>query len=91
MVHIAYFATLRELTGKREEHFAGADTIHGLMLALCDKYGQPFRDFCMTPDGHISKRVNILINGKHILHLDNEATRLKEGDEVSIFPLIGGG
>lgn len=90
MIHIGYFASIRELTGKKEEEIASAKNVLTLMLGLCDTYGRAFRDFCME-DGKISRNVNILVNGKHIQHLEKEETVLKNGDDVSIFPLIAGG
>ncbi len=93
MIHIGYFASIRELTGKKEETTASAETVLALMRRLCDAYGKAFRDFCMADgrDEKISRNVNVLVNGKHIQHLQNETTVLKDGDDVSIFPLIAGG
>lgn len=91
MLHIGYFATIRELTGKKEENAPDTSDVLTLMLSLCDSYGKNFREFCMTDEGRISKRVNILVNGKHIEHLGKDETPLKDGDDISIFPLIGGG
>ncbi len=93
MIHIGYFASIRELTGKKEEEAASAETVLALMRRLCDAYGRAFRDFCMEGGGDekISRNVNVLVNGKHIQHLANEATILRDGDVVSIFPLIAGG
>lgn len=91
MIDVRYFATIREFTGKKEERVETSGNLLELMLSLCNAYGKNFRDFCMTDDGHISKNVNILVNGKHFLHLDKEKTTIHDNDEVSIFPLIGGG
>lgn len=95
MIHVGYFATLRELTGKKEENITGVpapETVLALMLALCSVYGRAFRDFCMDEGGgQISRCVNILVNGRHIQHINGGQTPLRDGDDVSIFPLIGGG
>lgn len=93
MIHIGYFASIRELTGKKEEDAASAENILALMRRLCDAHGRAFSDFCMEGGngGKISRNVNILVNGKHIQHLEQEATVLRDGDEVAIFPLIAGG
>ena len=37
-----------------------------------------FRDFCMDGD-KISRRVNILVNGHHMLHLQKDDTRSRTG------------
>ena len=90
MIKIGYFALIRELTGKKEETLGHFSTVWDLMNSLCDTYGAKFRDFCID-GGRISRNVNILVNGKHIQHLAKEDTPLGDGDEISIFPLIGGG
>ena len=93
MIKVGYFAHIRELTGKKEETFAVASTAIDLMNSLCEAYGAKFRDFCMDGENHerISRSVNVLVNGKHIQHLGGDGTPLKDDDEISIFPLIGGG
>jgi hypothetical protein len=48
------------------------------MEDLCAKYGKVFRDFCMDRD-KISRRVNILVNGHHMLHLQKTTPRSRTG------------
>jgi molybdopterin synthase sulfur carrier subunit len=91
MIHVSYFANIRELTGRKNENRAEGGTVLDLMFSLCDAYGAKFRDFCMDGGDNISRNVNILVNGKHIHHLNEGGTVLKDDDDVSIFPLIGGG
>ena len=90
MIKVGYFAHVRELTGKKEETLCLSSTARDLMNSLCETYGAKFRDFCID-DGRISRNVNVLVNGKHIQHLGGDETPLKDDDEISIFPLIGGG
>jgi molybdopterin synthase sulfur carrier subunit len=33
----------------------------------------------------------LLVNGRHVQHLDGLETHLSEKDVLSVFPLIGGG
>ncbi len=84
MVLVKYFATLRELTGKREEIIEDVDSVEELLELLFQKYGERFRE-------EIEKKNMILVNGKNIIHIEGVKTRLKEGDVVSIFPPAGGG
>lgn len=60
------------------------------MKALSLRYGKAFRNLALEDD-KISRQVNLLVNGKHIAHLQKDDTPLQEGDAVSVFPLIGGG
>jgi MoaD family protein len=91
MIHVSYFAKIRELSGRKDENRVLEGTVLELMTSLCDAYGAKFRDFCMDGGNEISRNVNILVNGKHIHHLNEGGTVLNDGDDVSIFPLIGGG
>ncbi|MGD8807216.1 MAG: MoaD/ThiS family protein, partial [Chloroflexota bacterium] len=42
--------------------------------------------------GMVSRQVAILVNGRHYSHLPNGLnTKLKDGDDVALFPPIAGG
>lgn len=90
MIKVGFFADIRSMVGAREITMPLRPTLGLLMEDLNAKFGKNFRDFCMDGD-KISKRVNILVNGHHMLHLQKDDTPLKDGDDVRIFPLIGGG
>jgi len=90
VISVKFFADMRVKTGARETEMPFRPTLALLMADLCAKYGGEFRSFCMDGD-KISRRVNILVNGLHMLHLQQDETPLKDGDDVRIFPLIGGG
>ena len=90
MIRVGYFAHIRELTGKKEESLTSHSTVRDLMNSLCQAYGAKFRDFCMDGE-RISRNANVSVNGKHIQHLGGDDTPLRDDDEISIFPLIGGG
>ncbi|MDO4560864.1 MAG: MoaD family protein [bacterium] len=90
MLKIGFFADLRAMVGAKEILVPCEPTLALLMRKLCDRYGKSFRDFCMDGE-HISRRVNILVNGHHMLHLQKDDTPLQDGDDIRIFPLIGGG
>lgn len=90
MVKIGFFADIRAMVGTKETQMPLRPTLSLLMQDLCIKYGNKFREFCMDGD-RISRRVNVLINGHHMLHLQQDDTPLKDDDDVRIFPLIGGG
>ncbi len=42
-------------------------------------------------DGEIRRFVNVYVNEEDIRFLENRATPLKDGDDVSIIPAIAGG
>jgi molybdopterin converting factor small subunit len=51
----------------------------GLKERLCDEQGK------------LRRFLNVYVNSEDIRFLDNQATALKEGDEVSIVPAVAGG
>ncbi|MFQ6539114.1 MULTISPECIES: MoaD/ThiS family protein [Aphanothece] len=51
----------------------------GLKARLCDE------------NGKLRRFLNIYVNSEDIRFLENQATGLKDGDEVSIVPAVAGG
>lgn len=90
MIKVGFFATYRIFTGVKEVEVEEPQTIVELMQNLSEMYGEDFRKQSLDGD-RISRLSNVLVNGKHIAHLQQDETPLKDGDYVAIFPLIGGG
>ena len=51
----------------------------GILGRLCDESGK------------LRRFLNVYVNSEDIRFLDNQATPLKDGDEVSIVPAVAGG
>ncbi len=83
MPKVKFFATLREITGKREEVVNGS-TIEDVLNTLHEEYGEKFKK-------ELRERSMILVNGKNIEHLKGIKTKVSEEDTISIFPPAGGG
>ena len=68
-------------------------TIRQLLEKLCNRFGENLRNMIFDPEMQgESQDIKILINGRHFRHLpDAFDSELKDGDEVSIFPLMAGG
>lgn len=90
-MRVGFYADIRAMVGTKEITVPAPPTLILLMKELNTRFGKTFADFCMDGEEKISRRVNILVNGKHMLHLQQENTQLSENDDVRIFPLIGGG
>ena len=90
MIKVGFFADIRAIVGTKETQMPLRPTLALLVQDLCLKYGKQFSDLCMDGD-KISRRVNILVNGHHMLHLQKDDTPLKDWDDVRIFPVIAGG
>jgi molybdopterin synthase sulfur carrier subunit len=86
---VRYFALLRNITGKQEEQIA-AKNVKELLDILILKYGKSFeKEF--FEQGKLKRGVNILKNGRNILHINQLDTELESSDVISLFlPLAGG-
>ena len=67
-----------------------AADIKELLDALEGRY-EGMRGLMRDAAGQVHHHVNLYVNGEEIGALQGTATRLKEGDEVSIIPALAGG
>lgn len=81
---------LQKLTGDKAEVPASGGTIQELLGDL-DRQYPGFKERLCDPQGRLRRFVNIYVNEEDIRFLKQEATPLKDGDEVSIIPAIAGG
>jgi len=49
------------------------------------------KDRLLDDKGEVRRFVNVYVNEEDIRFLQNQATPLKDGDEISIIPAIAGG
>lgn len=87
---IKFFAFFRDYTGTKETSAEGCNTLKELLDKLCIRYGRRFTEKVFSGDG-LGDDVIILVNGRHIEHLQGIQTALSENDEISIFPKVAGG
>ena len=87
---VKYFANLRDITKKKREEIK-ASNARELLEILSEKYGKEFKEFMFDEAGNMKNGVIFLVNGKNILHLDGLKTKLKQDDEISLFPPAAGG
>lgn len=91
-MHVKYFAFFRDITHEiKREWNQPAATVEDLLRQLGQHYGASFERRVFEADGALSADVIILVNGRHIQHLDGTHTPLKPDDTVSIFPVVAGG
>ena len=81
---------LQKLTGEQPEVSASGRTVQDLLQDLDQRYPGLKERLC-DPQGRLRRFVNIYVNEEDIRFLKQEATPLKDGDEVSIIPAIAGG
>lgn len=89
-MNVKFFANMRDITKTKEIDFEYSDTVDLLLHKLCDKYGNAFTRKVFI-ENELSNEIIILVNGRHIVHLDGINTHLNENDVISIFPVVAGG
>jgi len=81
---------MRKLTSDQELVQAAGANI-GELIDDLDKSFPGMKDRLCDQNGSVRRFVNIFLNDEDIRFLDDKATAVKEGDEVSIVPAIAGG
>ena len=94
-VKVKLFATFRDVTGGQRVvniRLPTKATIKDLVEELSRLFGQEIKDMMLDRQTSDLKPFNnILVNGHNIRLLQKLRTRLKNGDDVALFPLVGGG
>ncbi len=81
---------LQKLTGDKGEVEVKAATIQELLANLEKNFPGIQARIC-DESGKLRRFVNVYVNEEDIRFLSQEATPVKDGDEVSIVPAIAGG
>jgi molybdopterin synthase sulfur carrier subunit len=82
MPKVRYYASLRQVAGRREDDFE-AGTVKEMLDAVSKAYQGKLDRYL--------KISTVLVNGKNVIHIKGRKTRLRPDDVVSIFPPMGGG
>jgi molybdopterin synthase sulfur carrier subunit len=80
----------RRATGNRDRVEANARDINGVLDELERAYSG-LKGLVRDERGALHRHVNIYVNGDAIDDTTGLATRVKDGDEVSIIPALAGG
>lgn len=83
-------APLQKLTQEKADVEARGESIRELIEDL-EKNFPGIKSRICDDTGRIRKFINFYVNEEDIRFLQQEATALKDGDEVSIIPAIAGG
>lgn len=81
---------LRKLTNNEELVEVDAATIGDAISELQTRY-PGIKERLLDDSGAVRRFVNVYVNEEDIRFLENQQTRLKDGDEISIIPAIAGG
>ena len=80
---------LRKLTGDLELVQAEGSTVGELLQSLDGTYPGLKERIC-DETGNVRRFVNVYLNDEDIRFLEERATPVKDGDEISIVPAIAG-
>ena len=89
-VNVRIPTPLRGLTENREVVQARGDTVDAIIKDLQAQYPGLKERLC-DDKGALRRFVNVFLNDEDIRFQEGPATKVKEGDEVSIIPAIAGG
>ncbi|HTH48562.1 MAG TPA: MoaD/ThiS family protein [Candidatus Limnocylindria bacterium] len=81
---------LRKLTNEQELVEVAPGTVGAAIIELQRKF-PGIQERLVDEAGQVRRFVNVYVNEEDIRFLQNSATPLKDGDEVSIIPAIAGG
>ncbi len=88
---LRFFATFREIVGSKTvtREFTDSQTVYSVLSALESEY--PAFEEQLLVDGDLKPQINVLKNGREVLHIDGIDTALEDGDTLSLFPPVAGG
>jgi MoaD family protein len=92
-VEIRFYATLRQITGRKTVRFDLEDgcTVREMIEKVVSRF-PAMRAELLDEHGALHGHVHIFINGRDVPYLkDVLETRLHPDDKVDIFPAVGGG
>lgn len=91
-MRVKIFATLRPLVGAKEVEVGveAGDTVRNVLGKLTAEY-PALRERVLDDDGNLQSSITVLVNGRSIKFLDGLNSTIQEGDELALFPPVGGG
>jgi adenylyltransferase/sulfurtransferase len=81
---------LRPYTGQKDAVEVEGGTVGEALASLTRSYGD-LRKHLYADDGKLRHFVNVYVNDDDIRYLEKDATKLKDGDVISIVPSVAGG
>lgn len=90
-LELRFFATFREVVGTKtiEREYADGMAVGDVLRVLEDEFDGLEGE--LIEDGDLKRHINVLKNGREVLHIEGVETDLGDGDTLSIFPPVAGG
>lgn len=90
-MQLKFFATYRQISGCKICTLPAPANVLALLHAVSQRWPD-FRDLVLNKEGtDRGSDVIILVNGRHIEHLDDIDTPLTDEDTVVLTPVVAGG
>jgi sulfur-carrier protein len=89
-VHVRIPTPLRKLTNDLELVEVAPGTVAGAITEL-QRMFPGIAERLIDEKGEVRRFVNVYVNEEDIRFLENQDTKIKDGDEISIIPAIAGG
>ncbi|HVP93364.1 MAG TPA: MoaD family protein [Acidobacteriota bacterium] len=94
-VKVEFLGHVRNVIGsEREEEveISEGSSIADLLMMLSEKYGEPFKRAVYEKSGaDVKSNYIITVNGYLLNQLNGVKTKLKNGDQVILLPIVSGG
>jgi len=94
-VSVEYLGHIRNIigTGQEEEiEIKEEASIADLLMVLSEKYGEPFKKAVYERSGtDVKSNYIITVNGYLLNQLGGVETKLKNGDHITLLPIVSGG
>jgi len=92
MITVKFFTSLQLLVGRSEVKVDRSSATVAELIYLCEKYtSNSITEKVLNNRGQLLPEITVLKDGKNIKHLDGLNTELLDGQQLSIFPSVGGG
>lgn len=88
---LKFFATFREAVGSKlaEREVPEGATVGDVLADLEAEYDGLAGE--LIEDGELRPQINVLLDGREVLHMEGIDTALSDGDTLAIFPPVAGG
>ena len=84
--------TLSKLIGRKTELEMADGTVADLIAHIVSRHGQQARKILLDQNGELDMTIQVMINNEGFVPREEYSRRpLKEGDQVKIMLLVGGG
>jgi sulfur-carrier protein len=86
--------TLKKVLGQRELEVSiqGGSTVRDLLSWMINQWGDDLSPHLFSPGSdQLLPHIRLLVNGQDVQFLDGMNTILRDGDELTILPMLTGG